>query len=963
VSIDWNKVRQGGSSPPTTQPQPSSSGINWGAVKRGAAPAPQTPPAKNPVIYSGRIGAPPGVTPPFDEKKAIENTKRVVTGVSNALDYQAEKVRRAMVGHPNDYPEQMKAIREKIPGLESFYEYNPHTDFGVPAIDQPLDRIQDFGNGILQNVIDAAINIPIDPLTYETLGAGALMKTPIGIAARAAAARSLNGTMAGRAAFKALNWGGAAAIKRAATTHGGRMLPAIEEIEGVQGAGHQATSEGDRWAAHVKRRTDQIVNGVNPTTRKKVPGAALTDAEKKRVAQELNGEEHTGTEGQYAEGEEPKLAPLTPREQAAYRQLRTLTALDWKTRQATGLSIALRSSIKDKALRDEVAGHFRSGQPPIVPEPAMPRIKKPYGPPIPRQRAAHPNSPPDYKSLYDQTVATMSHAEKVGFSKALTDSQAFAKLPPELQYRVEEIKTAMNQQLRGVPESVTPLQPRPRYKLLPTNAAEIEHMAKVRKAYTHVLGLVSKSDEGGLMRYRKHYMPFAHYADEGEGREAFTVNPAEHFDPRNVQRNDLKVKSPKQLEQGFEAMADNLGRQVRTKALNDNLGSLLDDPAISGLFKEEIAATGNKLDDWGKTKKYIRAIIGWPRASLIGITPGHAWNEIDMAMNTVPLAEQPQFFAKAMTLAKKIFAAQTSGNEKEYYRLTAPGRRLGAGVGNFAERKPFFQKVPGLRWWTKNMNNLVWSVSEGIRQTYAERLLASGEAKTPLQAGGMAEKRLVDYQYRTPLQNLARHIAPFGTYRGGIPGAVAGGVARSPLRAGFLNRATGGVMYGDKPQPGQGGWEAFTPTAEVGRLANFVPGERFTESGPGDFVRGSLGAPIAAGINAAQDVLAPSSAPKHWATYGQGWLPRRLPNGHLDLGYLFSSAIAGVPEAEQILEANGIGRFQWKGILQELQRQFTRTQYVSPTAPTAALPLALPATPASAPPSGGIDWNALRPRP
>ena len=965
---DWSKY--GGAE--TAAPPPADSGFDWS--KYGG---------KKPPSATKTLGAPPSAASYSNAayQQAGEHNpsvfgsiptaaSKIGTVAGKALNYQLVHGPLKAITGKSTYEEQLPVYRHKL-GLDWFYNMNPETHTGIPAVDRVVNPGLDFVNGLLNNTMDAAITMPIDPLTWETMGTGALGKTALGQGLKAFAARSLNRTIAGRAAFTALNWGGKAAIERATTAHGGKILPAIEEIEGVQGAGHQATAEGSRWEAHVNRRVNQIVNGINPATRKKIPGSALTDVEKKRVAQALNAEEEIpGEEGQYEEGQQPLvLDSLTPKERSAYRQLRALTAMDWKTRQQAALSVALRGNIADKSIRDEVAQHFKAGTEPIVPEPGK-RIMTPYGEPKPRFRSTYAAPQEAFVPtkagltrdpvhiLYDQAVTDLklNAFDRSSLGKALTDDKQFERLKvdaPELYQRAANIRIAMARKFANRPEFEKELEPAPRYKMVPENQAEIDRATKVHDAYMKVLGLISKTDEGGLMRYRKDYMPFSHHAPEG--REAFKINPTEHVDLRNVERENMKVTSPKNLEQGFTDMAKNLGHQVRTKALNDSLGSLLDDPEISKLFEEEIGATGGKRTDWEKTKGFIRGLVGWPRAALIGITPGHAANEINMAMDTVPLERQPQFFAQSMSLAKKIFMAQTRGDEKEYYRLTAPGRSMGAGVGNFSERKPFFQKIPGLRWWTKNMNNLVWSVSEAIRQNYAKMLLETGEAKTPLQAGGMAEKRLVDYQYRTPLQNVARHIAPFGTYRGGIPGAVAGGVLRSPPRAAFLNRATSGAMYGDKPQKGQPGWEAFTPTAEVGRLLNYVPGTRFTESGPGDFVRGSLGSPYAAAANALQDVLAPSSTPKHWATYGQAWTPKKLPNGHWDLGFLFSSAIAGVPEAQAVLEANGISRYQWRGILQEIQRQFTRTQYTPPVAPLS--PASFAPAPTAAPAAAAIDWS------
>ena len=82
-------------------------------------------------------------------------------------------------------------------------------------------------------------------------------------------------------------------------------------------------------------------------------------------------------------------------------------------------------------------------------------------------------------------------------------------------------------------------------------------------------------------------------------------------------------------------------------------------------------------------------------------------------------------------------------------------------------------------------------------------------------------------------------------------------------------------------------------------------------------------------LDAAQDILAPGIKPHDWATYGQGWIPKRLPNGRLDLGFLADSALAGVPQAQNALETMGIGRFKWRGLAAEAARQTLGIQHQS----------------------------------
>jgi hypothetical protein len=214
----------------------------------------------------------------------------------------------------------------------------------------------------------------------------------------------------------------------------------------------------------------------------------------------------------------------------------------------------------------------------------------------------------------------------------------------------------------------------------------------------------------------------------------------------------------------------------------------------------------------------------------------------------------------------------------------------------------------------------VWAVDEAATQVYGKMISESGESEG-FRAGGLASQRLVDYAHLSPLQNALRYVAPFGTFRGGVPGAVAGGVARMPARAAFYNRLSGNTMYGSKPQPGSSGWQQYNPTADVGRGLG----------APNEFAQATLGATASAVIGATADTLFPRKF-SPWdnpVAYGQSWLPKRLSNGQLDLGFVASSALAGVPEAETLLESIGISRFKWKGLANEAMRQTLGLQHLS----------------------------------
>jgi hypothetical protein len=325
----------------------------------------------------------------------------------------------------------------------------------------------------------------------------------------------------------------------------------------------------------------------------------------------------------------------------------------------------------------------------------------------------------------------------------------------------------------------------------------------------------------------------------------------------------------------------------------------------------------------------------------------------------VPPEKYPQFIKEATELIPKLMVAKP----REYAELL---KDLPSAIGGgAAEKKPFFQKfaetfpnwmpgiggknvpviggksIPLVSKWAYLNNKLVWASDAAFKIIYGRMMKESGETagalgKLPegmsdetastLRAGGTASKRLVDYEHLAPIQKHLRYIAPFGTFRGGIPGAVAGGVTRNLPRAAFLNRATGGVMYGNKPQPGNEGWEAFLPTADVGRALTIgdkgTAGQRLA-AGPAEFMRSTVGEPLKSGIGAVDP----------WMTYGEESFPTKKADGKWDPGTLAQYALSGAPGAplaEAMLSAMGFSHFQFKGLANEAMRQTIGVQHQQP---------------------------------
>jgi hypothetical protein len=711
-------------------------------------------------------------------------------------------VGRVLTGS-GDTDEQMRRIRSVLPGGEEGY--------------QSLKNVPFIGHA-LQGAVDTGIQTAMDPLTYETLGAGPLLKA-LGIAGKVAPAalKAMDATPLGAHVYDLMHWGGPVAREHGA-----------EAVQQIRGAANLGASTGSRVQDHLVRRFNTITQG-------------LSDEDKVTVGKALNGEipvlENPGA--------------LTPKQASAYRQLRTLTEMDYKLRTNAARSVIFQDVTRGMSTEDKdaLAKAFRTGKPPEIPE-AGPRVRTPYEGPQPSHR---------------------------------------------------------------------------QFNYQPQNQAEIERANTLNDAFKKIQLRVEQA-----MPRREDYMPWSHEAQAAEegGTEARKVNLLDRPDPRAQERENLEVANPQQLQRGFTAMAANTGRQVERGVVHEALGDFVNDPNVRKLFDETIRATGNKRTNVEKIQDAWLKAVGYPRAATVSLTPRHGVNILDLLANTVGPDKAPGALKDTMALAAKIVAAKSP---KEVAALTKEGRELGALSGSYQERKPFFQegplsKVPGLSAWSRMNNKLVWAIDEAAKVTYAKLIQKSGEA-TGLRAGALASSRLVDYAHRSPLVNALRYVAPFGTFRGSIPGAVAGGIVRNPARAAFLNRATGGTMYGGKPDKGQHGATLYNPTADVGRGL----------SDPGEYLRATLGAPAQAAVVLGQEAMSGHPGASLQTTGEElANLPQSLMHGQLpqpgkskyadavalhtarymnyglpiDLRWILGAAAAGIPEARMALETMGYGQFK-----------------------------------------------------
>lgn len=831
------------------------------ALRTGSQPAetpasPQTTGSSNPLDALRHGGTAPAPENPVQHALGAVGhaAGQVATGVGNLLDAQRYGVAKLLTGK-SDTGDQRTAERKAV-GTQGIYDAIGH----IPVVGHALQGASD----VVQDTLT-------DPLTYETLGAGPILKAT-GLAAKAAPAvtkgfEAVRDTPLGATLYDFTHWGGKVEREQGA-----------DVVDRLRGVANNASSTGARVQQHLVRRFGEATAG-------------LADEDKIKVGQALNGEIAHDIPGE-----------LTPKQQSVYRQLRTLTELDYKMRADTARTIAFNAGTKGMSDADKsvLQRMFAQNKPIEIPEPG--------------KRSAVPNPGDTVKQRSRERNINVPGGEGEAFTLDENGQKVFEQHPA----------------IADLPAI------RPSYKLPLNNQAAIDRAKMLNQKFQDINFAV----EQGVPK-RADYMPWAHEYDETgklAGREASEMSASEYHDPRTKTREDLKVTSP-DLRSGFEAMAKNTGKQVQTGVINKTLGDLLDHPDIDKLFKQTIRATGDYRTNPQKIKDAWMKVVGYPRAATVSLTPRHGMNIMDLAANTVPPERLPGYMKDVADLTRKLMTAK---NEKEYAALTQEGRDLGALGGNFTERQAFFQKIPDfvpgiggkstgpLGAYTRLNNKLVWAIDEAAKQTYAKMLVETGEAKG-LEAGGMASKRLVDYEHKSPMVEALKYVAPFGTFRGSVPGAVLGGVARNPARAALLNRATGGTMYGGKPGKGQSGVTAYNPTADVARGID----------APQDFLRGTIAQPIQAAGTIAEEALTGNPGASLEATknelqdapgqimrgqFGQLFTPRKispyakavtlraaryLNYGHaIDARWLVNAALAGVPEARDVSEQLGLGQFQ-----------------------------------------------------
>ena len=189
------------------------------------------------------------------------------------------------------------------------------------------------------------------------------------------------------------------------------------------------------------------------------------------------------------------------------------------------------------------------------------------------------------------------------------------------------------------------------------------------------------------------------------------------------------------------------------------------------------------------------------------------------------------------------------------------------------------------------MNDLVFTYDDAAKQALAKNYARRGMTK-PYQAGRQAAEDLVDYTNPSELGKKLSWVSKFPTYRSQLPFAALRGIAKNPARFEALNRASQGVLGGGTAQTPAGPVKSYASTADVGRAVGDVKG----------YARSTLSEPVKIALSLAEKFnVIPKQQWKYYFTYKLDPTSKAV---------LLSAALAGLPEARNILDETGNGMFK-----------------------------------------------------
>jgi hypothetical protein len=439
------------------------------------------------------------------------------------------------------------------------------------------------------------------------------------------------------------------------------------------------------------------------------------------------------------------------------------------------------------------------------------------------------------------------------------------------------------------------------------------------------------ADQGILKagNVRANYLPGPRTGEDlvSENIRPKAFNLLAPFAPNALRRESFTVdeKSLPAIDDAFRGMLSQAARQGTAGRLRDEVGVRLGgnaDPALLSLFERQPRARGDARTTLEKLGQRAQQIVEIPKNTVTTLGLVHGLKNVpELAYQSEGAGAAAESLIRGTQLAGK-----NPGDRYEAMReaveagLIAPSDVRDNPIANTLARLPLVGPTIGKA--SLKANDLTWAIDDASKLAVYKRKLARG--MKPEDAATETLREMIDYRHRSPATQAMSKIAPFATFRMGIPGAIASDVVRRPDRLLRGDRATGGLLSNAHV-------DVQGPDGKRHRITMTTPTSDVLELGdePQRYGRAMLADPLKA-------LLSPIALPTRrrdpetgemvsrlqpsYTTYGQPLLPHHDKNGKIKAGFMLQQLAGYAPLSigGQALNALQAGEFPPEDILSAL---------------------------------------------
>lgn len=428
---------------------------------------------------------------------------------------------------------------------------------------------------------------------------------------------------------------------------------------------------------------------------------------------------------------------------------------------------------------------------------------------------------------------------------------------------------------------------------------------------------------------RSDYLPAPHAADADLVARDARPRPFNLLTPRPVNAEQREAFQAGEnevpaLDESFRGMLAQAARQGTAGRMREEVGVRAGgnaNPALVRMFERTPKARGDARTLGEKAGEDWQRLVNIPKNTVTTIGLAHGLKNVpDLALRS----EGPGAAAEALALGARITAEKDPAKRYALLREGIEGGVIGSSDVRENPIADFLAKLPGvgptIGKASQKANQLTWAIDDAAKQAVYRRKIARG--MSPTDAAAETLREMVDYRHRSKATEAVSRVAPFATFRMGIPGAVGSSTLRDPRRALAYDRVTSGLASTgkvdvDQPDGKKKHVTMTTPGSDVYGLENPFKYGRAMMADP---IKGALtgGADVfIAAINHEREsngqkpLSAQDERTLRYFTYGQPLLPHKDKDGKIKAGFIGQQVAGYAPLSlgGQVLNAVQAGEF------------------------------------------------------